>query len=362
MDGAYFPTLRPLILSIMLEVVSVKDKGALFVRNAHNMIGQDGAYSIPTDAGLLFYFGDTVIGKRTKGESLWYPGGEAIQNELMEKFGEISGMVTNCGLLFKSESQFEYITDDLGRIKTLVHSFEHENPDKWRVWCMHGIQLGDKLYLFYIKVKMLPQGTMPVNFAIAGAGIAVGDTKSWDFTRLNDDGVNAMWSADEPAFSSAALDGKDGWIYLYGVRNENGNQRCYLARVRPDGIENRSNYTFWNGADWSQNINDIKPILFGMPNEMSVSWNNYLNGWLAVYSNGTDGEIVGCTAQNPEGPWSEPVLLHKVNLPHHGLPYPVLIYAAKEHPKLAKQNGKTLWITYIEFEEYYPHLLEIEIE
>jgi hypothetical protein len=39
-----------------------------------------------------------------------------------------------------------------------------------------------------------------------------------------------------------------------------------------------------------------------------------------------------------------------------------LIYAGKEHPNLAREDGRILAVTYIEFEEYYPHLLEIELE
>ncbi len=33
-----------------------------------------------------------------------------------------------------------------------------------------------------------------------------------------------------------------------------------------------------------------------------------------------------------------------------------LIYAGKEHPELMDKKGKTIFITYVEFEEYYPHL------
>ncbi|TVQ13105.1 MAG: DUF4185 domain-containing protein [Balneolaceae bacterium] len=346
----------------MIKVINVADLGPLFTENDHQMVGQDGAYSIPTDKGLLFFFGDTIIGKRTPKVSLWYPDGKPIENRPMERFGEIIDMPVNCGLLFRSTNDFEYILNEEGKIRELVPSFPHETPDKWRVWCMHGIQIGKKLYLSYIKVKMLEEGMAPVNFEIHGSGIAVGDTDTWKFTRILDNGHRSIWTADQPMFSSAILDGNDGWIYLYGVRNESGNQKCYLSRVKPDDIEQPEKYRYWDGSGWNRDIRSVQPVMFDMPNEMSVSWNIYLGCWLAVYSEGTGGRIVACTSQRPEGPWSNPVLLHTVEMPEHDLPYPRLIYAAKEHPVLSKNNGSILWITYIEFEEYFPHLLEIKIE
>ena len=48
----------------------------------------------------------------------------------------------------------------------------------------------------------------------------------------------------------------------------------------------------------------------------------------------------------------------------HGFPrpYPItLIYAGKEHPELASDDGRTIYLTYIEFEEYFPHLVEVTL-
>lgn len=77
----------------------------------------------------------------------------------------------------------------------------------------------------------------------------------------------------------------------------------------------------------------------------------------------TSTKIVGRTASNLWGPWSEPVELCTVNIDDSvKIPYNRLIYAGKEHPELAEDNGKTIYITYIEFEEYYPHLIRVTFE
>ena len=92
-----------------------------------------------------------------------------------------------------------------------------------------------------------------------------------------------------------------------------------------------------------------------------MSFNQHLGSSLAVHSQDVSGVIVGRTAPNPWGPWSEPVTLHTVSPPKKKIPYPVLVYAGKEHPELAQDRGRKIYVTYVEFEEYFPHLLEIEL-
>ena len=52
-----------------LKVKAVRDLGPQFVNNPHEMIGQDGAYSIPLKEGALWFFGDTLIGRRLPGKN-----------------------------------------------------------------------------------------------------------------------------------------------------------------------------------------------------------------------------------------------------------------------------------------------------
>ena len=75
------------------------------------------------------------------------------------------------------------------------------------------------------------------------------------------------------------------------------------------------------------------------------------------------GEILGKTSPTPWGPWSDAtVLWHAKPLYKVPEPYIPLLYAGKEHPSLADENGRVIYTTYIEFEEYYPHLIRVELE
>jgi hypothetical protein len=355
-------------------VRDVQDLGGQFTNNPYSVVGMDGAYSIPIGNKTLWFFGDTLIGERTAGESLWYPGGERIGPENMAGTGNIKEMLTNTALIVPSGTgikplqEFNFIAHDNMRLNQLIPYMDDEEPDQFRIWCMNGIQLKEKLYLFYQKVEMLGEGDiLPVNFRVLGSGLALGNSTDWNFNRIMFDDQTLFWNEHHPQFAASVIDNSatDGFIYCYGVlRNPQGIQQCYISRVKPEEIGNRGSYEYLVADDnnWDQDINKAKAIFEGMPNELSVSFNKYLNSYLAVHSLDLTGKIVARTAPNPWGPWSDHTELYQVKVDRTiDLPYPVLIYAGKEHPELTEENGRILYITYIEFEEYFPHLIKVEL-
>ncbi len=136
----------------------------------------------------------------------------------------------------------------------------------------------EKVYLFFIKVKMIEEGIMPVNFEILGSGIAVGTKGEWKFSRIIYNNSDLLWKENQPKFAAAVLkDNKDDFIYLYGVIQESFIQNCYLARIKKEDIEDITGYDYYCGNErWDKNINNSIPVFTGMPNELSVSWNEYL--------------------------------------------------------------------------------------
>lgn len=356
----------------MLKIKRVHDLGLQFTENPHRMVGQDGAFSIPLNGETLWFFGDTLIGTRVPGESLWYPGGQWIGPGDMTGKATYERMLNNSGLLLPRQTgkgglkNFRYICDEQGQLRPLISLLEHEDPDWIRVWCLHGIRIEKKIYLYFIKVQMLKDGPLPANFEIIGSGLAVGSTHNWQFRRIFHLGNDILWPVGQPHFATAILrHTREDWLYAYGVKkDETGRQNCYLARVRPADIEQLEAYEYLIGRQpvWGASVTEAIPLFEGMPNELSVSFNPYLNAYLAVHSFGTDGRIVGRTAPEPWGPWSKAQLIWTVQVSNgRPIPYQRLIYAAKEHPSLADGSGRIIYITYIEFEEYYPHLLEVHL-
>lgn len=359
-------------MTTRILVERARDLGPQFQDNPHRMVGQDGAYSIPLGDDSLWFFGDTLIGARVPGESLWYPGGRPVGHRDMAGRGSIDSMPNNTGLILEQTSgskgltRYRYICDERGNLRQLVPRLPDEHPDEVRVWCLHGIALKEKVYLYYITVAMVEEGPMPVNFALRGSGLAVSDRGRWAFRRIESRGSTLWWKNNQPQFGTAVLpDRYSDWLYVYGViQDARGVQQCYLSRVHRGEIERLDAYEYYAGPgpEWSAEVDRAIPVMEGMPNEMSVSFNPWLNAFLAVHSQGISGVIVGRTAPEPWGPWSDPVPLWEVKVHREKpLPYPILIYAGKEHPELAGDNGRILYITYIEFEEYYPHLVEVTL-
>jgi hypothetical protein len=362
-----------------LIVQSTRDLGPQFVDNPHHMVGQDGAFSIPLSASeSLWFFGDTLIGRRVPGESLWYPGGVNVGHADMTGRGPIERMINNSGLvapnrgLAEGLKGFRYLTRADGGLRTLLPLEGGEHPDWDRIWCQHGIYVGSKLYLSFIQVRMLAQnpGPLPIGFEIVGSGLAVGRMYAGGgvperFRRVTRDGGHILWGANEPHFATAFLDGQDGRVYLYGSVSRGGVQQCYLARAKSDALEDIAGYEYLVSQDpvgWGRDVSWAVPLFDGMPSELSVSYNAHLGCYLAVHSQDLTGAIVGRTAATPWGPFSEPVELFVTKVVHgYPVPYPTLVYAGKEHPQLSPDGGRTIYLTYIEFEEYFPHLVEVTL-
>ena len=362
-------------MSRSATVESARDLGPLFADNPHQMIGQDGAFSIPLGEQTLWFFGDTLIGHRRRRESLWYPGGQPVGPRDMSGVAGIQRMINNSGLLVPAGEgpdvlkKFRYIRDDDGGLKTLLPLEADEHPDRDRIWCQHGVKIRERLYLSFIKVRMTDEPTppLPIGFEIVGSGLAVGSARDWNFRRIERGGSSILWRADQPHFATAFMfDPSSGKMFLYGTVRRDGVQRCYIARVSPDSIEDLDAYEYLasDAPKWSRAIEDAAPIFGRMPSELSVSFNEHLGCYLAVHSLDLTGQIVARTSRTAWGPWSDPVTLWDVRVPprEYAVPYPTLIYAGKEHPELAADAGRRIYLTYIEFEAYFPHLIEVTLE
>jgi hypothetical protein len=356
----------------LVTVETARDLGVLFAENSHRMVGQDGAFSIPLAPGkTLWFFGDTLIGRRPPaGQSLWTIDGQPVGPRDMTGRGTFDCMINNTALILHHKTggddlrDFRYITDARGQLRPLIPLEGDEHPDRDRIWCQHGIEIDGRICLSFIKVRMLETGPLPVNFEIVGSGLACGSTDDWNLKRVTRDGDSILWSADQPHFGVAFLSRPDDpFVYCYGTVKQGEVQNCYLSRVRRAQINRPGSYEYLTNCEgaWSREIAQAIPILSGMPSELSVSFNAHLNCYLAVHSLDLTGRIVARAAPQPWGPWSEPTTLWQVKKTHP-FDYMQLIYAGKEHAELAGENGRRIYLTYIEFEEYFPHLVEVVLK
>lgn len=355
-------------LNSRLQPTAARSLGPQFADNPNRMAGQDGAYSIPLDDGALWFFGDTLIGER--------PVDERMPHDTLREYDGFERLPANCGLVLDDESgqgglrNFEYVTDGQNEIRPLIEIRPDERSDTVRPWCLDGCYVDGTVYLFYVVVEVGGDvdEDFESGFEIVGSGVARGAPTDLEFTRIERDGSTIFWEkADDrrdPHFGSAVrVDPHSDYVYVYGAETtEAGYDDCYVARVDEESVGTPASYEYYDGeGGWSTVLDDARPVFYGMPNEMSVSYNEHLESYLAVYSLDQTGHVVGRTAPNPWGPWEAPVILWTVDPAHERLASHVPTYAGKEHPELAVDGGRTIYITYVEFSEYFPHLVEVEL-
>jgi hypothetical protein len=160
--------------------------------------------------------------------------------------------------------------------------------------------------------------------------------------RPGSDEPTLLFGADEPPWGSAALAIGD-WLYVYGCEQAARGLvvPCRLARVPPNRVLDRAEWRFYTGTSWSADWRTAKPVVNAYTH-MSVTWNDYLGKYVAVYTRILSSLLGIRTADRPEGPWSEEIIIEGFP-PPAGLPWIGLGFV---HPELARDGGRVQIVTY----------------
>ena len=334
---------------------SVRDLGPQFLDNRLNITGQDGATSclLPTGESL-WLFGDTVEG----------PFQSIRHHDLTDVLSNTAAIIPpqDCSQGIK---EFRYLTTASGkRARQVIEFDKSEKRSQHRLWPIHSTCVGKHIYAFYHKITMDPVRDVFETFELNGMGIARAVVGEYQFERLvAPDGTKEFWKGDQPSFGVFTQRLPDGYLYLWGCFWTG----MFLARVRPESIEDFASYEYLVEAP-TPNQPDTKPVwrkkyengavLFdNVPNEISVSYNPYLQRHVAIHVWGRENKLAMRTAPDITGPWSPPEIFHSP--PMHGADD--LFTAAKEHPELRRENGKVLYVTYVNSANYIPNLLEVKL-
>ncbi len=114
-------------------------------------------------------------------------------------------------------------------------------------------------------------------------------------------GVPAVTAANAN-FQQSSFVEAGGYVYEYGTASgRSGSAR--LARVPAAQIANLSAYEYWNGSAWVTDIADAAPVIESPVSELSVQWNDYLNKYVAMYTDASNSLVIR-QADHLEGPWS----------------------------------------------------------
>ena len=203
------------------HVDAVRFLGDQFRDNPVGVTGQDGATSIVLPSGdALWLFGDTIEGPF---ESI---RGLALDDKLSNTAAIVPAQDASAGI-----KRFRFLTQADGkRPRQIVPFAADEDPKVNRVWPIHGVCVGDQIYVFYHRISLIPGVDVFENFHLDGMGIARAKVGEWQFERLQaPDGTREFWKGDQPTFG-VFVEQRDGYVYVWGSLMTG----MFLARTRPE--------------------------------------------------------------------------------------------------------------------------------
>lgn len=133
----------------------------------------------------------------------------------------------------------------------------------------------------------------------------------------------------------------DDELYSFACGGDGFDRPCILARVSLDNILDRASWEFWDGGGWSSEASLAKALFDGAP-ILSVTFNDHLERWTAVYSDPVSNDVVMRTAQELTGPWSEELLLFTADRRSAD----GWTYDANVHSEYAEDGGRVQYITF----------------
>ncbi|MFN0120483.1 MAG: DUF4185 domain-containing protein, partial [Blastocatellia bacterium] len=151
-----------------------------------------------------------------------------------------------------------------------------------------------------------------------------------------------LFTAFEPRYGAIAIV-RDTTLYVYSSRMMEGHAWLQVARVPLARAGERAAWEFWNGAVWQADFNQAQTTWGYSAQTPSISWNEALGKYLAVYFADGTNQIEYRTAAHPAGPWSAAGILNETQ---QSTGSEARNYGATLHPVFSMDGGRTLTISY----------------
>lgn len=337
---------------------------ALFDRDL-GWTGADGIYSIPlsgderpgtaANTGTFWTFSDTFVGRVTP------DGRRQLGTTLVNNTTAVlRGGTPHPGLM-----RFFVNTNEAGRPTAQVVPAE---PDRW-FWPNDGIAVDGKLHLYSLRMK--PGGDPVFPFETDGMSLLTTRATSappFETYREVDaplyapaeggNGDITFGLAVMPNTARAGAPDPDGFLYVYGVRNDAFNKKLLVARVPPHLIEDFSAYRFFDGRGWSPSLAAATPVTTRVSSEFSVT--PLADGrYILVFQLDTlSADVAVRYSNSPVGPWSAPEVIWTA--PEADLTPNTYTYNAKAHPHLSRP-GELLISYNVNTFDFFEHFSDADI-
>ncbi len=327
-----------------LVVVETDEMGV--VVQDDNLRGRDGGYSGTHNGRTVWVFGDTVtISANSDGQNWFSNTWSAVEPSYAsdglapltlgtDEFGEPVELLPYTD----EEIQFNRLHQDAPGCLDPCGA-------RWALW--PGPLIDDPVrqrsLLFYQKIN-----AEPGDFNFYGVGSALAE---WPYGARHPvrPVINAlaehptiMFPPGTPQLHSAALV-EDNMLYVFACDKTDSVFPCKLARTSMEQAMEPGawRYAATNGIWVSDSSEAIE--LFHGADIMSVSFNEFLDRYIAVYSKPLSRKIVIRSALALTGPWSTPTHVANALPSASGNGW---VYDALSHPQLSEQNEAAIYVTY----------------
>lgn len=310
------------------------------------VVGQGGNFSVALEDGRALWLLNNVMTGERKAD------GQAAVWDIVDGAAALSPSTSP----WSQQGAFKYVADEHNLPLPLLSGDLGEYSQVRKFWPRSGFCSGGKCRVFYSIMNNYGPG--PYDFFRVGQGVAWADDPAGPYQKARYGTRYGFWNDIEPAFGSALLADEDGWVYVYGrAPAAPGEYGVALARVKPGEMLNPEKYSYYSleaaSGPWTSDLAEASSVLVGLPEDFSVSYNEFIKSYLAVYLDEDSGVAMARQARYPWGPWGEPARLLACAKEDY-------CYGAREQAAFAREGGKKISIT-VE-KKNAPHLYEIRFK
>jgi len=321
------------------SAVAAPDWTAMFERTS-GWTGADGVYSFPLD-------GDDALGSATAASRTFFTFSDTFVGTVDADGKRVDTvMVNNTNAILVGNApgnmNFDVRTDDAGKPVSMVVP---PGSGLW-IWPNDGVVQGGTIYMTGLRMKTGDGGAF--NFAVDGmvwmtapasdpvpfgGSYTVADAPMLYTPAAPGVGDASYGVAVMPLTKAAHAAHPDGFVYVYGVRNDDGNKKMLVSRVKQASLLNPAAYTYWNGKKWVKDKARAAPLADRMASEFSVT--PLPDGrYIAVFQlDALSTTIAVRYGASPTGPWGAPIPVYAC--PDTTVGKQVYTYGAKAHPHLS---------------------------
>jgi hypothetical protein len=226
-------------------------------------------------------------------------------------------------------------------------------PGSW-YWLQDGFFHAGNVYLFTILVSPNPTG--PPGFEFQENGVTmikiplgtngepdVARHTQFDVPLFHRSGTTTLFFGGAgimPNTVQAGAHTPDGYLYVYGRLQGS----LAVARILPAQIEDSTQWRYWTGAAWSNNIASAVGLGTGGA-ELSVTPipDGPLAGKYLMCSSIMNGDVFYRIGDSPVGPFAARVNVYRT--PEYNAAQAIYTYNGKAHPSISA-SGSDLLVTY----------------